>query len=29
MSRDLRVQRAALGDSAGIFGAADREWRQE
>ena len=29
MSRDLRVLRAALGDSAGIFGAADRVWRQE
>jgi glucokinase len=29
MSRDLRVVRAGLGDSAGIFGAADRVWRQE
>jgi glucokinase len=28
MSRDLRVVRAGLGDSAGIFGAADRVWRQ-
>lgn len=28
MSRDVRVARAGLGDSAGIFGAADRVWRQ-
>ena len=26
MARDVRVERAALGDSAGIFGAADRVW---
>jgi hypothetical protein len=25
----VRVERAALGDSAGIFGAADRVWRQQ
>ena len=29
MSRDVRVARAGLGDSAGIFGAADRVWRRE
>ncbi len=28
MSREVRVVRAALGDSAGIFGAADRVWSQ-
>jgi glucokinase len=28
MSREVRVARAGLGDSAGIFGAADRVWRQ-
>ena len=26
MAREVRVERAALGDSAGIFGAADRVW---
>ncbi len=26
MARDVRVERAGLGDSAGIFGAADRVW---
>ena len=29
MSRTVRVARAGLGDSAGIFGAADRVWRQQ
>ncbi len=28
MSREVRVAQAALGDSAGIFGAADRVWAQ-
>jgi len=28
VSREVRVVRAALGDSAGIFGAADRVWAQ-
>jgi len=26
MARDVRIERAGLGDSAGIFGAADRVW---
>jgi glucokinase len=28
LSRDVRVARAGLGDSSGIFGAADRVWAQ-
>jgi hypothetical protein len=26
MAREVRVERAGLGDSAGIFGAADQVW---